>query len=194
MARRTLFLLVMLLVACSRSTPVAYYLLEGSVTPLKADSLPAKSLRVARVVVPEYLDRNGIVYRITGKARLVVAQFDVWAEPLGQGVRRVVREELAPRLFADGITVTAADDEGGDMILFLDVQRLDGTLAGKTHIETRWTLKNKHDEILGQGVYADEETARGNACGDFVQAQSALVCRMAEHLAGVVSSISVKEK
>ena len=56
----TLMAFVVLMAACSRSTPTNYYLLESRLTPVSAESLPGKSLRVAPVTVPEYLDRGGI--------------------------------------------------------------------------------------------------------------------------------------
>ncbi len=71
MQRQALFIflaLTVLLAACARSTPTNFYLLESRLTPVSTDSLPAKSLRVAPVSVPEYLDREGIVSRV-GESR-----------------------------------------------------------------------------------------------------------------------------
>lgn len=92
--------LLTLLTACGRSTPTNYYLLESSLGPVQADGLPAKSLRVAQVSVPEYLDRSGIVSRVDGQTQLIVAQFHAWAEPVSNGVRRVIQEVLTPPLLA----------------------------------------------------------------------------------------------
>lgn len=67
MQRQALFIflaLTVLLAACARSTPTNFYLLESRLTPVSTDSLPAKSLRVAAVSVPEYLEREGIVSRV----------------------------------------------------------------------------------------------------------------------------------
>jgi uncharacterized lipoprotein YmbA len=187
-------LLVFALAACVRSVPTNYYLLESSAKPVQADSLPAKTLRIARVGVPEYLNRDGIVNRVDGQTRLVVAQFNVWAEPLDQGVRRVVREELAPRLFDAGVNVQATGDDGGDAVLFLDVRRLDGTPGGKAYAELHWMLKNRRDAVLGQGSHADEEPVRGGEHADLVRAQSLLVGRFAARLAGLLPPLMLKEK
>ena len=99
MSRRIFLLaaLLTLLTACGRSTPTNYYLLESSLGPVQADGLPAKSLRVAQVSVPEYLDRSGIVSRVDGQTQLIVAQFHAWAEPVSNGVRRVTQEVLTRR-------------------------------------------------------------------------------------------------
>ncbi|MDR3358003.1 MAG: ABC-type transport auxiliary lipoprotein family protein [Desulfovibrio sp.] len=194
MMRPLAFLLVLMLAACVHSAPTAYYLLESSAEPVRADSLPAKTLRIARVVVPEYLNRGGIVSRVDGQTRLVVAQFNVWAEPLDQGVRRVVREELAPQLLEAGVNVQASGDDGGDVVLFLDVRRLDGTVGGKAYAELHWSLKNRHDAVLGQGSHADEEPVRGREYTDLVRAESVLASRFATRLAGLLPPLMAKEK
>jgi uncharacterized lipoprotein YmbA len=194
MMRPLVFLSVLVLAACARSAPTNYYLLESSAEPVQADSLPAKTLRIARVAVPEYLNRGGIVSRVDGQTRLVIAQFNVWAEPLDQGVRRIVREELARRLFDSGVNVQAGGDDGGDAVLFLDVRRLDGTLGGKAYAEVHWMLKNRRDAVLGQGSRAEEEPVRGLEYTDLVHAQSLLVSRFAARLAGLLPPLMPKEK
>ena len=92
-----LALLTLLLTACGRSAPTHFYLLDSGQPPLTADSLPAASLSIAPVSVPDYLDRNGLVRRSDGQTRLEISELDIWAEPLGQGARRVLGEVLATR-------------------------------------------------------------------------------------------------
>ena len=165
MSRRIFLLaaLLTLLTACGRSTPTNYYLLESSLGPVQADGLPAKSLRVAQVSVPEYLDRSGIVSRV---------------------VRRVTQEVLTPPLLAGGINVLPSGDESsGDFTLLLDVQRLDGNFDDKAVLETRWTLRDRDNAILGRGIYASEEMVRGKTYDLLVGAESRLVRRMADYLA-----------
>lgn len=186
MSRRLVLLaaLLTLLTACGRSAPTSYYLLESSPKAVQADALPAKSLRVGQVNVPEYLDRNGIVSRVNGKSRLIIAEFHAWAEPLSHGVRRVIQETLTPPLLAGGVNVLpSGDEESGDFTLLVEVQRLDGNFNDKAVLEARWSLRNRDDAILGRGIYAAEEAVRGKSYDVLVAAESALVRRMAEYLA-----------
>ena len=112
--------LLVLLCGCGRSTPTRYYLLESALGPVKADSLPSKTLRVAQVTVPDYLDRNSIVSRVNGQTELIVSQFHAWAEPVGHGVRRVVQEVLTAPMLAAGFNVLAAgDDTRADYVLLV---------------------------------------------------------------------------
>ena len=69
-----LALLTLLLTACGRSAPTHLYLLDSGQPPLTADSLPAASLSIAPVSVPDYLDRNGLVRRSDGQTRLEVSE------------------------------------------------------------------------------------------------------------------------
>lgn len=186
MKRQMVFLLclVCLLSACGRSAPTRYYLLESGHTPLQADSLPAKSLRIAQVSVPEYLDRNGIVSRVHGSAELLVSDFHAWAEPVAVGVRRLVQEGLSAPLLAEGINVPApADEAPADYTLYLDVQRLDGDFHSEAVLEARWTLRNREERVLSKGIYADKEAVVGNNYDVLVQAQSRMLHRMIAHLA-----------
>ncbi|MDR1776578.1 MAG: PqiC family protein [Desulfovibrio sp.] len=192
---RLSFLLgILLLAACARSAPTSYYLLESEARPVAVDSLPAKTLGLARPVLPEYLDRHGIVSRVDGQTRLVVGEFNVWAEPLGQGIRRVMREELAPSLLALGVTVRDAGEEDADVALFLDVLRFDGALGGTAYLQARWTLKDRRGKILAQGLEASEEPVLGMSYTDLTRSQSRLVCRFAARLAGLLPTLLQKEK
>ena len=129
-----LALLTLLLTACGRSAPTHFYLLDSGQPPLTADSLPAASLSIAPVSVPDYLDRNGLVRRSDGQTRLEVSELDIWAEPLGQGARRVLGEVLAARLLPRGIDVIAAGDRQGDMELAVALERLDGDTPGTARL------------------------------------------------------------
>lgn len=190
-----LLLLLCLLTACGRSSPTNYYLLESSSGLMEVQGLPRTSLRLAQVSLPAWLDRIGIVSRAEGQNRLVIAEFHAWAEPLGQGIARVLQAALCPPLLASGIDVLpVAADSGGDYLLFVEMQRLDGRLGGMAVLQARWTLQDRSGMILGRGIHAAEEPVAGDAAPAneaeatqgydlLVQAQSRLVQNMATALA-----------
>ncbi|MBD5627622.1 MAG: membrane integrity-associated transporter subunit PqiC [Desulfovibrio sp.] len=179
-----LFLCLAALAGCGRSTPTNYYLLESGMPPLTADDLPPATLRVAMVEVPSYLNRNNIVSRVAGETRLILAEFHLWAEPVSNGVRRVVEETLTPPLLEAGVTVLPTGTaNGGDYVLLLDVQRLDGNFNEKAVLESRWTLLDKKDAPLAEGIFAAEEMVEGSDYNMLVAAESRLVRRMGDYLA-----------
>ncbi len=168
--------LFLALAACGRSTPTNYYMLESSTSPARADDLPRKSLRVAQVEVAGYLNRNNIVSRVKGQSRLILAEFHLWAEPVGSGVRRVVEEILTPALRQDGVNVLPGSSESGsDYLLLLDVQRLDGNFNDMAVLECKWALLDKNDKPIERGIFSAEEMVGGADYNVLVNTESRLV-------------------
>lgn len=179
-----LLALIFCLSACGRSTPTNFYLLESGLGPLQASKLPATTLRVAQVEAPSYLNRNNIVSRVNGETKLILAEFHLWAEPVTNGVRRVVEEVLTRPLLENGITVLpSGTDSGGDYVLLLDLQRLDGNFNEKAVLECRWTLLNSDEKALDRGIFSAEEQVNGADYNLLVGAESKLVRDLGSYLA-----------
>lgn len=180
----TLICLFLALAGCGRSTPTNYYLLEGGIGTLQVDRLPQKTLRVAMVEGPNYLNRNNIVSRVKGEPRLILAEFHLWAEPVTNGVRRVIAETLTKPMLENGISVLPpGSPNGGDYVLLLDIQRLDGNFDDKAVFECHWSLVDKTEKNLGAGIFAAEETVAGANYDKLVSTESALVRQLGEYLA-----------
>lgn len=82
----------LLLAGCGSSPPNNYYLLSAHEFPTPGGDTPA--IGVGPIEIPEYLSREGVVYRRQGNS-LQVASLDLWAEPLVNGVQRVLVLNLA---------------------------------------------------------------------------------------------------
>lgn len=178
------FLLAICLCGCGRSTPTSYYLLESSLGPMKTENMPAKTLRVAQVETPSYLNRNNIVSRVAGQTKLILAEFHLWAEPVSNGVRRVVEEVLTGPMLANGINVLpSGTEERGDYVLLIDVQRLDGNFDEKAVLEARWTLLDRREQPVGRGIYSAGEIVQGANYDVLVNAESSLVRGFGKYLA-----------
>ena len=85
-------LAVLLLAGCGSTPPSNYYLLSSPGNAPPDGMVPA--LGIGPVEIPEYLKRNGLVYRI-GDNRLQISDSERWGEPLEEGVRRVLSLNLA---------------------------------------------------------------------------------------------------
>ncbi len=85
-------LLLLLVTACSATAPSHHYLLRA------AESLPASNSRigvgVGPISIPEYLQRDNLVLSGSG-SRLDIRSHERWAEPLDQGIGRVLALNLA---------------------------------------------------------------------------------------------------
>jgi uncharacterized lipoprotein YmbA len=88
-------LLVTLLAACGSSPRSNYYLLTSAVTEAPGGDSP--SLGIGPISVPEYLNRNSLVYSKHGN-RLQISSTERWAEPLEAGIKRIMSANLASQL------------------------------------------------------------------------------------------------
>ena len=82
------------LVSCGHSAEPTYYALSPSAGSTRSGF--ASRVKVLRVGLSGYLDRQSIVLRIQDN-RLELAGGEHWAEPLGSMLTRVVVEDLAER-------------------------------------------------------------------------------------------------
>jgi uncharacterized lipoprotein YmbA len=94
-------LALMLILAGCGSTPSSnYYVLAARDLPQSSSQQP--SLGIGPVEIPEYLNRNGLVYSRDGN-QLQIAQYERWAEPLEEGIVRVLGLNLAGLLGTENI-------------------------------------------------------------------------------------------
>lgn len=92
MIRHTWLLLVLLLTACGSSPPNNHYLLTARQAATPSAETP--SLGIGPIAIPEYLNRNNLVYNQRDN-KLHVSATERWAEPLESGLERVVGLNLA---------------------------------------------------------------------------------------------------
>ena len=88
-------LLLLLVTGCGSSPRSNHYLLTTDVATPPGGETP--SLGIGPVVVPEFLNRNSMVYSREGN-QLEISSTERWAEPLEAGIKRVVGINLASSL------------------------------------------------------------------------------------------------
>jgi uncharacterized lipoprotein YmbA len=84
--------LIVLLAGCGSSPRSKHYLLTAQEAPVPSGESP--SLGIGPIEIPKYLARNNLVYKQRGNL-LQVAGEDLWAEPLDDGIQRVLAINLA---------------------------------------------------------------------------------------------------
>ncbi len=140
-----------LLAGCGRSLPTRYYVLHSwsDSTGMKEESQPSAggrclSIGVGPVKIADYLDRAEIVTRVTPN-ELRLAEFDQWAEPLGQNVSRVLADNLSGLLCVRSAVVFPWRGAVSiDYQVEVEVLRMDGSLGGDATLDARWM-------VLGSG-------------------------------------------
>lgn len=129
------------LTGCSRSPQVSFYTL-GTITGVKAaePSNTAPSIAVTQVSLPDLVDRPQLVERLTGN-RVEILETQRWAEPLKDGITRLLVDTLANRLASD--LVSAYPQSGArepDYKVTLDIRRLDAT-SDLVYMDAVWSVR-----------------------------------------------------
>ena len=91
--------IALMLVSCAGKSPPSTYYLLNSITesvemPKEASDPQALKIGIGPIRLPKYLDRPQVVIR-TADNEARMAEFERWAEPLGENFTRVMIENLA---------------------------------------------------------------------------------------------------
>ena len=184
-------LLVGALACASAGTDVREYVLTSLD---KADPRPASGgrvLAIGPVVLPPYLRRLEIVTRV-GANELRASDSDHWGEDLGQGLARVVAENLAVLLPALRVSAFAWRDVGSaDYRVSIEVNRFEQMPDGSIALDARWELHGRNDAspVAVRSVSLTEEGA-GSGSAALVQAMSRAAARLSQEIALTVPARS----
>ena len=186
-------LLVIILLGCSHTPATRYY----DLGPLPGRGAPERSeacvsVGVGPVKIPEYLDRSGIVTRVTSH-ELTVAEFNKWAEPLEESFPRALADNLSSFLCTK--TVLIFPWKGSvplDYRVYVDVIRMDGKLGESAVLDVSWTIMGSGEKkgVLMMDRSSYKEPAGGQDHGDFVAAQSRNVAALSRDIAEAIRALS----
>ena len=153
--------------------------------PSSTDSTGAVSIGVGPVSVPGYLRRNQIVTR-TGDDQMDIAMFHQWAEPLEDGVARVLAEEIGARVPTDRIVMypwRGAVARAIQYQVVVVVMRLDGRRGGDITLDTRWRILGKDGNELAFRRSTTNETATGSGYEPMIAAMTRAVAALGQEIA-----------
>ncbi len=143
--------------ACAGTPPSHFFLLgppadEAAQAPSVAAPQPAKPgaplLFVDPVVVAAYADRSQMVTR-QADGQVGFAEFQVWAEPIGNLVTTTLVDDIGLRLGPDRVMATPGRlDFDAPYRLTVDVLRFDVDADNQAVVDARWTLLRSPDGRL----------------------------------------------
>ncbi len=188
-------LLYIILLGCSHTPPTRHYdlgpLPERGVSERKE---ACASIGIGPVKIPEYLNRSGIVTRVSSN-ELMVGEFDKWAEPLEESLPRVLAENLSSLLCTNAVLIFPW---GGtiplDYRIYVDVIRMDGKLGESAILDVSWTIMGGAEKkgVLAMERSSYKEPAGGPNHGDYVAAQSRNVGALSRDIAKAVKNLVQK--
>lgn len=172
--------------ACGTTPPSDYYLLAARSGSPPTGQTP--SLGVGPVSVPEYLNRNSMVYNRSG-TKLDVATYARWAEPLEAGISRVLSLNLAINLNTEDIqdfpwhTSRAPDYSVAVRVLELDAN------STRARLVAEWSLRRNSGENGTLRRISQLELATGGSelsPDDVAQAYSTLLGELSDRIATAI--------
>lgn len=169
-----------LLAGCAGSR--SFYVLTPDGAAPGGDGL---ALGVGPVVLAEYLDRPNLVF-YDGPNRLSVAEDHRWAGDLGDTVERVTAANLGRRLGTGNVrTYPWQRDEEISRQVTLDIRQLHGGADGYAVIEAGWRIYALPERrVVASGTFVDREEMAADGFEALVAAQSRLLARLADVMAG----------
>lgn len=191
--------MLLLLGGCGSSAPANFYLLQAQPAPpsLKPESpaISHKAIGIGPVEIPEYLDRPQLVVR-TGDNTVQINEFERWAEPLREGVIRVVTDNLAGLLATERIEVYPWRSQLMiDYRLVLNLSRFDAAADGQTTLAGWWTLYDTVNRQVSMRkpilLTASIESRKVEA---MVDGQSHLLAKLCEEIAVAIRNLPSTEE
>lgn len=183
------------------SAPTNFYMLTPLAPSATKPSTDASEIRtviaVEAVEIPGYLDRNQIVTNLDD-TEYELADFDQWAESVGDNLTRVITENLSRLLAADSADVfSLAKSIPYDYSIAIDVMRLDGRLGDQVVLVARWAIFGTDEDdliLLRKSKY--QQTVSEDTYKGLVLAQSRAVENLSQDIAKAIKKTlsNVKRK
>jgi uncharacterized lipoprotein YmbA len=175
----------MFLFACGSPTPFrTQYLLRAEVpaTTVRVDS-PAR-VALGRITVAPYLDQFGIVIE-TDEREVRAARNHQWAEPLADGLRLYLRDEMINALGED-VALNASDRSAIDYVVDVFVEQLHGTRAGQAVLVASFRIELAKSARVVERRFAQSKALDREGYAALVDAEVALLRQLAEAIAADV--------
>jgi uncharacterized lipoprotein YmbA len=184
--------LLMLLAACASAPKERFYTLTDDANSAGA-TLPSQdyAVVVGPVFVPDLVDRPQFVLRMAG-SEVKIADQARWAEPLRQGIGRVMAANIAHGLNNARVSSQAQGRTGeADFRVVIDVQRFDSTPGQAATLEVTWTVRRLAGGEHETARMRIEEPVAGTDYEALVAAHARALARVSN---GIVTAIRASQQ
>lgn len=180
-----LALVAILAAGCASSPSTGLYLLAALPQPAPAQTFP-DSLGIGPVSLPDYLDRLQVVAR-GASGELAVSDTERWAEPLHEGLARVLDQNLAALLGTQRIVrFPWPASLAPDVQVAVEVLRFDAEPGASLRLEARWSVRVRGGETVVEPSLTRIEVPSGNSADQRVRAHSEAASRLAREIASAL--------
>ena len=184
------------LTGCAVTDPTQYYTLGqpaarnasskmAPTAPRSAAEPGAVTIGVGPVLMPAYLDRGQIVTRADAD-QVRIATYHRWAEPLSDGIARVLGEEIGVRVGTDRIVMFPWPGGVARTIQYhvaVAVSRFDGRPGGDITLDARWRIVGKNSDELAFGRTTLVEATAGPGYEAMIDAMTRALVTLGQEIA-----------
>ena len=164
-------------------------------TARKSPGAENLSLGVGPVRLPGYLDREGLVTRIS-QNRFAVAENDRWIEPLEENVVRVLTQNLAALLRPERIVRYPWQiSQSPAYQVEIDLLRFEPDTGQEVQLRARWAVidgKSKQTQVAKESQFARQAKAKSSEAA--VAAMSEALGDLSREIADAVGAIARAQK
>ena len=191
------------LASCAVSDSTLYYALgrvgAGSTESRASTSTPlssaagtaAEGIGVGPVIMPGYLDRIQVVTR-GGTDQVEFSAFRRWAEPLDEGIARVLGEEIGARVPTERIVTYPWRGVLARALQYrvvVAVLRFDGRLGVDVTLDTRWRILGRDGAELAFRRSTVSEAAAGPGYEQMVAAMTRTLVALGQEIAAEIRTM-----
>jgi uncharacterized lipoprotein YmbA len=195
------------LASCAVSDPTQYYTLDqtmaGPAETQARASTPAVSATGAKdigigigpMIMPGYLDRIQIVTR-TGTDQVDISVFHRWAEPLEDGMARILANEIGARVPTDRIVIFPWRGVVAQALRYqvvVAVMRFDGPQGGDITLDTRWRILGTDGNELAFRRTTVTEPAVGRGYEPMIAAMHRALVTLGQEIAAEIQPLVTLE-
>lgn len=186
--RSTVILVVIALAGCG-GTPLQepeLYLLRSETTDIGNGGGEVTTVSLGSVRVASYIDRSGIVVE-TQNGTFRPARSHLWAEPLREGLRTFLADEISGFLGRPVRPANYGDTdwrEYTNTVLDIQIDELHGTAGGDATLSARWAVIDpKEYSVISEHEFSGRTSLTADGYPALVAAEKQLLSQMADAIA-----------
>ena len=169
--------------------PPTFYQLEQPANTQLSGIEHGMAIGVGPIQIAAYLDRPHVVTRVTDH-KLNLSEFNRWAEPLKDGISRVIAVNLSNMLETNRVYLIPRrrNDIPLDFRVEIAIPRFDGILGGDVQLVARWTLYGRDEKVLLTKVSIIREASGGDGYDMLISAQNRTLQQLGREIADTIQS------
>jgi uncharacterized protein len=187
-------LTALMLAGCGVSEHSRFYVLTENPAVLVARATvdpPITTVALGAVKLPAALDRPQMARRLNSD-EISYSEYDRWAGPLDDMVRRVLIADLDGRLAPNMVLIEDNPSSPASLALAVDVIRFDADAAGLVALNARWEILGRAGSLVGPPHNAMiVEPGSGREAKAVAATMSRAVADLAAHIAASLDRATI---